>query len=155
MKFKKQETPFSCAASSLRNCILSLENNAKDESYYRKLCNTTEQGTDTKDLLKAISELGYLHECITTKSQIRFKKKLKECLLNNGASIVVVDNLQHWVAVLEYNNKILTIIDSDFSTIKTKISIQNFCKSAFNFDKINNKYYFHFININKNDTDYI
>lgn len=150
MRFKKQEKPFSCGASALRNCVLYLDNNnKKSEAYYRKICKTDETGTSTNDLITAINQLGYICNPIMTKSKQKFLKNLKDCLLDLGCAIVLVDNIQHWVAVLKYENRFLTLIDSDYPKIKTEKTMETFLKSAYNFDKLLNKNYYHSINIRK------
>lgn len=151
MKFLKQETGYSCGASALRNCILSLENIAKSEPYYRRLCKTNELGTNEKDIYKAALYLGYLVKSIQTKSEKTFRNKLKTNLINGGKSIVLIDGTQHWVAVVDYKDKYLTVIDSDFSKLKVFKTMSEFAKSAYNFDKHQNKYYYIIINIQKNE----
>lgn len=149
MHFRKQEKPYSCGASALRNCVIYLDNIKKSEGYYRKICKTDENGTSMNDLKRAVSSLGYCYEVIKTKSKRKFSKKLKDCLLMHGCSIVLVDNVQHWVAAIKYEKRFITIIDSDYNTIKTEKPIDTFLKSAYNFDKLINKNYYHSINIFK------
>lgn len=149
-RYFPQETPFSCGASAVRN-ILKQFNIVKSEKYLRKLCNTNENGTETINIIKAIKSFNLNAIEHQTKSLRRFLCLLINGLKENKKFIISVDNNQHWICAIQYYNKKVKIVDSDFlierKILAPELNSKQLISMAYNYDKFNDKKYFHFIEV--------
>lgn len=148
MKWKPQETPFTCAPSALRNCLIFL-NIYRTEKYIRYLMGTTKNGTSEKGILKCVGLLKLDYHVFLSKSFNTFRKNLLKCLKSGNPCILLIDACNHWVAAIKYEKRKIIIIDSEFKTIFQSISLKNLKSLAYNFDKLESRGYYYFIEIKK------
>lgn len=135
----KQETPFSCGASAVRNVIKSLDGIVPSEKYVRRVCQTTMQGTTEKGLIRGLIKLGYHTEEFYTENETTFKNRLKKKLTLGFKAIAIIQGSSHWIAVTEYSNKRITFIDSDFKKAEQRYTLNEFALISKNIDKINKR----------------
>jgi len=138
-KFRKQEKPYSCGASAIKNCLIALDRIDISERRIRLLSKTTAEGTDEVGLAKAIERLGYVPELFETKTEDVFKKHLIDGLKAGSMFIVLTDSGNHWVALVSYRNKYFEFVDSDFKRKLQTATCKDFLLVAKNIDKFRKK----------------
>lgn len=151
--YHKQETTFSCGASAIKNGLIALGHNRISEKTIRKLANTTKKGTDGKGILNTFNLLGYECSELNTKSGKYFKRVLLKTLKEGGICIVLIDSINHWIAVIEYFRRKIVFIDSDFKKIKQRFNVRYFIPMCRNYDKFTKQEYYYLIKVNKNEKD--
>lgn len=153
-RYFEQEYENSCGATALRNVMMAF-GLVRSEQYYRKLCKTTDKGTSAKNMVRAAQELGYTTKYINTKSFKRFWSVLVRGLKAGSKFIMLVDAELHWVAVLQYYNQKIKIVDTDFKVagkgIAPERTMTQIIKMANVYDKINDRKYFCLIEISKEE----
>ena len=75
----------------------------------------------------------------------KVKNKISKLLQSGSVAITIIDNQIHWIAVVSYQNKKITFVDSDFKKIKQEISLNDFVKIYGNTDKFNKSYFYYLI----------
>lgn len=132
----KQETPYSCGSSAIRNVIESFGGVVPSEKYVRRICGTKIQGTDERGLIKGLNKLGYDVREYYTLNETAFKNQLIKILTQGKKAITVIENDAHWIAVTGYSNKRITFIDSDFKKAEQHFTLKEFLLISKNIDKI-------------------
>ena len=146
----KQEKPYSCASSAIRNVIESLNGIVPSEKYVRRICQTTLHGTDEKGIIRGLIKLGYSAEIFETSNETTFKNRLKKILIQGKKAIAVIDTHEHWIAVTGYSNKRIIFVDSDFKKVEQRFTLNEFTMICRNIDKINKKTCYFMIVISEN-----
>jgi ABC-type bacteriocin/lantibiotic exporter with double-glycine peptidase domain len=135
----RQEKPYSCASSAIRNVIESLNGIVPSEKYVRRICQTTIQGTNEKGIIRGLTKLGYSAEIFETSNEVTFKNRLKKILTQGKKAIVIIQENSHWIAVTGYSNKRIVFADSDFKKVEQRFTLNEFTMICRNIDKINKK----------------
>lgn len=148
MKFHKQQTTFTCGASAIRNGLSVLGHDRISEKYIRRIAKTTKKGTSSDGILNAFKTLGYECSELNTKSSNYFKRILLKTLKENGICIVLIDSINHWIAVVEYSRRKIVFIDSDFKKIKQRFNVRYFIPMCRNYDKFKKEEYYYLIKVN-------
>jgi ABC-type bacteriocin/lantibiotic exporter with double-glycine peptidase domain len=151
MKWKMQETSFSCGPSALRNCLLKF-GQKHSEKKIRILAGTSKKrGTDEKGIMNAMDALWIEHKEHESRSADVFGRKLLKALKNGSTCIVLTDSFQHWVAALNYEKRRIELVDTNFregkKPIHQKIRLKDFKVLSCNFDRFNLKTVFYFLEI--------
>lgn len=149
MKFHPQQTGFSCGPSAMKNCLISLRHRPISERKLRQLAKTNKDGTNSKPIVKAFEYLGYQCSELVTKSKHYFKRVLLRTLKDGGKCIVSIDATTHWIAVIGYERRKITFIDSDFKRIKQTFNVRYFIPMCRNYDKMKKQEYYQLIKIKK------
>lgn len=147
-KWHSQEKSFSCGPSALKNCLIFL-GVERSESYLRFLMGTNRNGTSEKGIIKSLEILKLNYTITQTKSFTVFRKKLIKNLKAGNPCILLIESGSHWVAAISYYNKLVTIIDSDYKSIKQQFKFSDLKNLAFIWDKFINKGYYYFISLSK------
>ena len=146
----KQEKPYSCGSSAVRNVIESLGGVVPSEKYVRRICQTTIRGTDEKGIIRGLVKLGYSAEIFETSNETTFKNKLIKILKDGKKAITIIDNEIHWIAVTGYENKKIIFCDSDFKKAEQYFTVKEFLLISKNIDKLNKKQFYYMIVIPEN-----
>src|ERR1051325_7282867 len=94
------------------------------ERRIRNLCGTDKlYGTDEKKLFKALKQLGFKYKIIYNRSESAFKQRILYNLKKNNKLILLTDNELHWISVIEYKNKKITIIDPQEARLKQELTL--------------------------------
>jgi len=141
----KQETPYSCAASAVRNIIESFGGVVPSEKYVRRICGTKIQGTDEKGLVRGLTKLAYHSEEFYTENETTFKNKLIKILKDGRKAISIIQGSSHWVAITGYANKKIVFCDSDFKKAEQHFTVKEFLLISKNIDKLNKKQFYYMI----------
>lgn len=148
-KFKRQEKPYSCGASALRNCIVALDKVNVSERSIRLKVGTTKDGTTAGGIIAGAVMLDYNAEIIEKTNPEKFKEIIVEGLRSKKVFIVLSDSTTHWIALVGYENKYFYFVDSTCKRILQAFTEKQFLKMVRNFDKEKRKEYFFAIQINK------
>lgn len=148
MKYHKQETRFSCGASSLRNAFKHLGKTISERTI-RKLAGTTKDGTSEKGLMEVLDHYNLNYKEIYSKSKEYFRSKLIASLREGNVCIVLIESLNHWIAVLEYDHRKIVFVDSDMKPIVQRWNVKDFLMICRNSDKFLKKEYYYSIKIIK------
>ena len=134
-KYFPQEKGFSCGASALRNC-LSHFGITLTEAYLRKVCNTNkDDGTSFDDLYEASQNYFDVNEIVSISPNV-FQRRITKGLKNGKVYIISVDNHQHWISCVEYYNRKVKIIDSDWEKgVVHWITMRQLVEMSFCYDK--------------------
>lgn len=147
--FSKQEKPYSCGASAVKNCIIALDRIEISERRIRLLSKTTKEGVDDINLIKAIERLGYKAAGFETKTQQVFKEYLISGISEGSVFVVMTDAFLHFVALVGYKNRYFQFVDSAFDRILQTATIKDFLLVAKNIDKFNKKELYYCIKISR------
>lgn len=90
---------YDCGPASLVNCAAAF---GRKISLKRacKLAGTTEDGTDEKGMLRALSKLGFEGTEFQTSSQVDALRWLKAQLLQGNVAILIVEKNGHWATTI-------------------------------------------------------
>jgi len=151
MTFHRQETGFTCGPASVRNSLLAMGYRVS-ERRIRELAGTDKNnGTDEKKLLRAIKSLGFQYKEFYNKSESAFKQRVVYNLKKNNKLIILTDHEYHWISVVDYQNKYLSIIDSWARNIKKELTPKELSRWCLNFNKKTKETYYYGIIINPKD----
>lgn len=143
MTFYRQETGFTCGPASVRNCLLAMGHRVS-ERRIRELSGTDKNnGTDEKKLLRAIKSLGFQYKEFYNKSESAFKQRVVYNLKKNNKLIILTDHEYHWISVVDYQNKYLSIIDSWARKIKKELTPKELSRWCLNFNKKTKETYYY------------
>ncbi len=150
-KYHTQETDYSCGASAFRN-ILKFFGKDVSEKRIREILGTTKEGTEAKEIINGAKYYGYEYGIVETKSEKVFQNKIKNILNKGYCCILEVDKSIHWVAVLKYECKKFTVVDTEFKSLggksaTQKLTLQQLTHMGYNYDKIKNRHFFLFIKL--------
>jgi len=151
MKYHKQETNFSCGASAIRN-VFKAFGVSLTEKYLRKLLGTDSKGTDEFSLLMIGEDYGFKTKEVKSKSIEVFKRKVIKDLKDGYKLILAVDNYSHWIAVMEYKDRRIEIIDSRYhddlgKKIKQYVTVKQLADRSHNYDIETNVKEFYYIGL--------
>lgn len=146
IKYKSQETNYSCGASSLRNILIHYGIKLT-EKYLRRLCNTSRDGTYEEDLVQAAEHFSFDTKTTTTVSEERFKKEISKGLRSGSVFLVLTEFESHWIAVVEMKNKRVKIIDSALDNPVLLWTLGQLATVSLNYEKDKNRKYYHFIKL--------
>lgn len=122
--YQPQETPYTCGPASLKNCMLHYKVDVT-ESEVRKLCGTKKnEGTNEYQLEQAAISLGFKVRFIESKSPNVFKRKLSKGFSEGKVYIVSTEDHNHWISAVEYYNRKIKIVDSDYKKYVHKSILQ-------------------------------
>lgn len=136
--YKPQEKSYTCGPAAIRNCLIHFGVELTEETI-RKVCDTRKDGTDETSIIEACEYYGFETKEIESKSTDVFRRKISKGLKAGKVYIASTDSHCHWISVLEYKNRKLKIIDSDFreegKSILQYITFKEFVEMAFGYDK--------------------
>ena len=106
-----QETQFTCGPSAFRNCLLVFGIHAS-EKRLRELMDTTKDGTDENGICQATEEFNLNYKMHCTSSKDVFGRQLLKALKSGHPCILEVEDTAHWVAVVSYKKRKITVVDT-------------------------------------------
>ncbi len=149
MTYFKQETKFTCGPASLRNSLLSL-GYIYSERKLRELAGSDRlTGTSEKKIFKALRALGFEFKAFINKSEAAFKQRVVYNLKKGNKLILLTDHEDHWISVVEYQNKYLTVIDPEQKRIRKQLTPKSLSKWCLNYNKRTGETYYYGIIIYK------
>lgn len=158
-KYKRQSTQFTCGLAALVNCLLYF-NIKTSERYLRNdvgIKSNKKHGTNPNGIIKGILYFGLDYKIHYSTSERVFKNKLFKAFKRDSTCIILVRHCAHWIAALEYRNKKIFIVDSEYKEeaqkkIEQNITFKNLASIANNFDQFYyQKNFFEFIEIFKSE----
>lgn len=144
MTFSKQERTYSCGCASLRNCLKSM-GEIHSERKIRDLSGASKNnGVSDKQLITAISALGHNSKKFMNLNERAFKNRITRELKNGNKVILLTDHEEHWVSLIDYEFRKVSVIDSQKGRrLKHILSLKDLSVWALNFNKRTRvKYYF-------------
>lgn len=122
--YKKQEKTYSCGPAAIRNCLIHF-NIFVTERAIRKQCNVTDtSGTNEDQLIQGCEYYGFNVTEIETRSIDVFKRKISKGLKQGKVYIASTEHHNHWVCILDYKNRKVKIVDSDYRKYVDKSIVQ-------------------------------
>jgi len=143
MTFSKQETTYSCGCASIRNCLKSM-GEIHSERKIRELTGATKiNGTSYKQIKSALTIFGHNSKKFTSFNDLTFKKRITRELKKGNKIILLTDHEEHWISLIDYENRKVTVIDSQRNKrLKHFLSLKDLAVWALNFNKQNGEKYF-------------
>lgn len=143
MTYYRQETKFTCGPASIRNSLLAL-GYIFSERKIREFAGTDrEKGTSEKKITKALRQLGFSYKEFYNKSESAFKQRVVYNLKKGNKMIVLTDHEDHWISVVEYENKYLTVIDPEQKRVKKYVTARSLSRWCLNYNKSNSETYYY------------
>lgn len=144
--YKPQEREYSCGPAALRNCLIHFGKDITEKTV-RMACETKKDGTDEDELIAGCEHFGFETKEIVSVSPNVFKRRLLKGLKNGKVFIVSSADHNHWIPVLEYKNRKLKVVDSDYQKEKKSIvqyiTTKQMVDMTFCYDKFTNKKQFY------------
>jgi ABC-type bacteriocin/lantibiotic exporter with double-glycine peptidase domain len=114
--FRRQQDPGTCGQRSLIHALLLLGHPISERRAF-KACGVTrreanQEGTDEKELLRAIKYLGYRYSVIKTSSRIAARQFINRHLSSGSPIIISVQNEEHWAVLAGRRKSKYVWIDS-------------------------------------------
>ena len=114
--FRTQRDPGTCGQRSLIHALLLLNHPISEQQAFiacgvtRKLVNV--EGTDEKELIRAIKHFGYRHSILNTRNR-RIAKQFLNSHLGSGHPIIIsVEEEDHWAVLARMDGAKYVWIDS-------------------------------------------
>jgi len=145
MKWKLQETNFSCGPAALRNCMIKF-GFSYSEKYIREKTKTDKDGTDWNDLRDAVNKFNFQVKEVHSRSEDVFGRKILKALKAGHACIMATDNFEHGVAIIDYKKRKLIIIDS-YAKKEQKFTLKEVKFFAANFERETKKREYYFLEV--------
>ncbi len=143
MTFFKQETKFSCGPASIRNSLIAL-GYLFSERKIRELTGSDRlTGTSEKKICRAIKHLGFDHKTFQNKSEAAFKQRVVYNLNKGNKLILLTDHEDHWISVVDYGNKYVTVIDPEQKRVRKQITPNSLSKWCLNYNKRTGETYYY------------
>ncbi len=143
MTYFKQETKFSCGPASIRNSLIAL-GYLFSERKIRELSGSDRyNGTSEKKICRAIKQLGFEYKTFQNKSETAFKQRVVYNLKKGNKLILLTDHEDHWISVVEYENKYLTVIDPEQKRVKKQLTPKSLSKWCLNYNKRTEETYYY------------
>lgn len=98
MRLQTPDSP-NCGPASLCNALKCFGVWLTEDQAVR-LCGTTDDGTDEKDLMTALNILGVGHRQITEWHRGGARTVLKQAIVRGNPCIIAIDDYSHWVTVI-------------------------------------------------------
>ena len=120
------------------------------ERYIRELSGCDSQnGTSEKKIKRALKALEFDVKEFYNKSESAFKQRVIYNLKKGNKIIILTDHEDHWISVVGYQNKHLTLIDPEQKRIKKTLTPKELAKWCLNFNKRTKETYYYGIIILK------
>jgi ABC-type bacteriocin/lantibiotic exporter with double-glycine peptidase domain len=114
------------------------------ERKIRKLAGSDKvNGTNEKKLLRALRALGFKYKELYNKSDSAFKQRVIYNLKRNNKLIILTDHEDHWISVIDYQNKHLKVIDPRERRVKKELTPKELAKWCLNFNKKSKQTYYY------------
>lgn len=111
MKLQTPDSP-NCGAVSLCNALRCFGVFLTEDSAVR-LCGTSSDGTDERDLMRAIQALGMRKLVISQWSRGSAQVALRSALQSGNPCIIAIDDYGHWVTVIgKLGHDHVVVVDS-------------------------------------------
>jgi ABC-type bacteriocin/lantibiotic exporter with double-glycine peptidase domain len=149
MTFHRQETKFTCGPASVRNTLLAYGYNFSERKIRELAGSDRIKGTSEKKIFKALRQLGFKFREFQNRSEAAFKQRGIYNLKKGNTMVVLTDHEDHWVSVVEYGNKYLTVIDPEQKRVRMHLTPKSFSKWCLNFNKRSKDTYYYGIIILK------
>lgn len=149
MTFHRQETKFTCGPASIRNALLAFGYIFSERKIREISGSEKTKGTSEKKIFKTLRHLGFKFKEFYNKSEPAFKQRVIYNLKKGNKMIVLTDHEDHWVSVVEYENKYLTVIDPEQKRVRMHLTPKAFSKWCLNFNKRSKDTYYYGIIILK------
>jgi ABC-type bacteriocin/lantibiotic exporter with double-glycine peptidase domain len=143
LTYFKQETKFTCGPASLRNSLLAL-GFVYSERKLRELAGSDRtNGTSEKKIFRALRALSFDFKAFHNKTEAAFKQRVIYNLKKGHKLILLTDHEDHWISVVEYQNRYLTVIDPEQKRVRKYLTPKELSKWCLNFNKRTmNTYYY-------------
>lgn len=149
MTFFRQETKFSCGPASIRNSLIAL-GFLYPERKIRELAHTDRlNGTSEKKICRALKLLGFKYKTFLNRTEAAFKQRVVYHLKKGNKLILLTDHEDHWISVVGYENKYLTVIDPEQKRVRKQLTPKSLSKWCFNYNKSTGETYYYGIVIFK------
>ncbi len=100
-------------------------------------------GTSEKKIFRALRALGFDFKAFHNKTEAAFKQRVVYNLKKGHKLILLTDHEDHWISVVEYQNKYLTVIDPEQKRVRKYLTPKELSKWCLNFNKRKmNTYYY-------------
>jgi len=143
MTFHRQETKFTCGPASIRNTLLAYGFNYSERRIRELAGSDRLKGTSEKKIFKALRHLGFKFKEFHNRSEAAFKQRVIYNLKKGNKLIILTDHEDHWVSVIEYENKYLTVIDPQQKRVRIQLTPKSFAKWCLNFNKRSKETYYY------------
>jgi ABC-type bacteriocin/lantibiotic exporter with double-glycine peptidase domain len=151
MTFYRQETKFTCGPASIRNALLAMGFNHSEKKIRRLAGSDKTNGTDEKKLIRALRCLGFEYKEFYNKTETAFKQRVTYNLKKGNRLIILTDHEDHWISIVEYENKYLRVVDPEARRVKKSLTPKELAKWCLNFNKQTKEtYYYGIIILNPN-----
>lgn len=119
-----QELDYSCGAAAFLNCLRVFSMKI-DEKTARELCHTQSDGTNEKNIIRALNRLGFEAKELYHEKFKNAYAELQNALSNGSPVILCVDNYAHWVlATGKIGEKIILFDSANSPKNKSENGIQ-------------------------------
>ncbi len=108
-----------------------------------------ENGTSEKKIIRALKSLDFDVKEFYNKTDAAFKQRVTYNLKKGNKLIILTDHEDHWISVVEYHNKHITIIDPEQKRVKKILTPKELAKWCLNFNKRTKETYYYGIIILK------
>lgn len=143
MTFFRQETKFTCGPASIRNSLLAL-GYIYSEKYIRELAGSDRLlGTSEKKIFKALRLLGFKYKEFYNRSETAFKQRVLYNIRKGNKIILLTDHEDHWISIVECENKYLTVVDPEQKKVKIRLTPRELAKWCLNFNKRTRETYYY------------
>jgi len=153
MTYHRQETRFSCGPASIRNALLAFGYKFSERRLREIAGSDKWNGTSDKKIRKTLRHLGFKFKEFENKAAAAFKQRVIYNLKKGNKLIILTDHEDHWISVVEYENKYITAIDPEQKRVKTQLTPKELSKWCLNFNKRTKETYYYGIILYKPDYD--
>ncbi|MGA2668839.1 MAG: cysteine peptidase family C39 domain-containing protein [Ignavibacteria bacterium] len=143
MTYHRQETEFSCGPASIRNALLSMGYKVSERKIRKLAGSDKNNGTSEKKLLKALRVLDFKYKEFYNKSESAFKQRVIYNLKKNNRLVILTDNEDHWISVVGYEYKHLSVIDPEVRRVKKQLTPKELSMWCRNFNKTKKDTYYY------------
>lgn len=153
MTFFRQETKFSCGPASIRNSLIAL-GFLYSERKIRELTHSDRlNGTSEKKICRALKQLGFGFKTFQNKTEAAFKQRVVYNLKKGNKLILLTDHEDHWISIVGYENRYLTVIDPEQKRVRKQLTPKSLGKWCLNYNKRTGETYYYGIVIFKPSED--
>ena len=152
MTYYRQETKFTCGPASMRNALLSLGYVFSERRLREIAGSDSKHGTTERKIRKTLRLLGFKSKDFHNKTESAFKQRVTYNLKKGNKLIILTDHEDHWISVVDYGNRHITVIDPERKRIKIRLTPKELSKWCLNFNKRTRGTYYYGIIILKPET---
>ncbi|HEY3251190.1 MAG TPA: cysteine peptidase family C39 domain-containing protein [Ignavibacteria bacterium] len=149
MTFHRQETRFTCGPASIRNALLAFGYIVSERRLREIAGSDKRHGTSEKKIKKTLRLLGFSYKDFTNRSEPAFKQRVIYNLKKGHKLIILTDHEDHWISVVNYENKYITAVDPERRRIKIHLTPKELSKWCLNFNKHTRETYYYGIVVYK------